>query len=233
MRRPYRGATTMTMQDLSSPFPDMPPPDILLAGRFEPAQARRYVHLPFEVFPGVRQLHLCYRYSDRVGSDPALTDGNTLDIGLFDERGIASGGPGFRGWSGSSKTAFTIDRDWATPPYSPGPIGAGMWHVLLGPYKVWERGLGYEVGIWFNLGLPPEVSEYARQRVLAPIDVPAPAAPGWYRGDLHCHTLHSDGDSWPADMLIAAAEAGLDFLGVTDHNTTNHHADYGPGGDGP
>jgi predicted metal-dependent phosphoesterase TrpH len=46
------------------------------------------------------------------------------------------------------------------------------------------------------------------------------------RGDLHCHTLHSDGDSWPAEMLAEAVTRGLDFLGVTDHNQTAHQADY-------
>jgi hypothetical protein len=54
----------------------------------------------------------------------------------------------------------------------------------------------------------------------------AAAEPGWLRGDLHCHTLYSDGDSWPADMLAQAVERGLDFLGVTDHNQTGHHAAY-------
>jgi len=33
-------------------------------------------------------------------------------------------------------------------------------------------------------------------------------------------------------MLHAATEAGLDFLGVTDHNNVAHHAAYGPGGNG-
>src|ERR671937_249674 len=58
----------------------------------------------------------------------------------------------------------------------------------------------------------------------------APAEAGWVRGDLHCHTLYSDGDSWPSEMLLAAAEAGLEFLGVTDHNSVAHHAEYGAGG---
>jgi hypothetical protein len=52
------------------------------------------------------------------------------------------------------------------------------------------------------------------------------AETGWLRGDLHCHTLHSDGDSWPTDMLADAVRRGLDFLGVTDHNQVGHHADY-------
>jgi hypothetical protein len=33
-------------------------------------------------------------------------------------------------------------------------------------------------------------------------------------------------------MLHAAAEVGLDFLGVTDHNNVAHHAAYGSGGGG-
>src|SRR5205085_750053 len=34
------------------------------------------------------------------------------------------------------------------------------------------------------------------------------------------------------EMLSAAAAAGLDFLGVTDHNNVAHQAAYGAGGDG-
>jgi hypothetical protein len=33
-------------------------------------------------------------------------------------------------------------------------------------------------------------------------------------------------------MLLAASEAGLDFLGTTDHNNVAHQLVYGPGGDG-
>src|SRR5215216_326628 len=45
------------------------------------------------------------------------------------------------------------------------------------------------------------------------------AEPGWVRGDLHCHSLYSDGDSWPSELLVRAAELGLDFLAITDHNS--------------
>jgi hypothetical protein len=199
----------------------LPPPDVELTGRFTPEQERRYDHRAFVVPPGARQLHLRYSYSDQVGSDPALRDGNTLDIGLFDERGIAPGSPGFRGWSGSNKGAFTIDRDWATPPYRPGPLGAGRWHVALGPYKVCPRGLDYRVRIWFDLGLPAPQRAPARPGPIARPRLPPAAEPGWLRGDPHCHTLYSDGDSWPEEARLAAAAAGLDFLSVTDHNNAN------------
>jgi len=50
---------------------------------------------------------------------------------------------------------------------------------------------------------------------------PVPAITGdWYRGDLHAHSTHSDGDS-PVDVVIrVAAERGLDFFELTDHDTS-------------
>ncbi|HEU4571361.1 MAG TPA: CehA/McbA family metallohydrolase, partial [Candidatus Limnocylindrales bacterium] len=204
-------------------------PDLVLEGRFTDADLRRYVTVPFEVPAGLHQLHVGYTYSDRIDSDPLLSGGNTLDIGLFDPRGSGTGSPGFRGWSGSHKDEFVVGEGWATPPYLAGPILPGTWQVLLGPYKVGPRGLDWRVEVRFDPGL--DAPDRDLVRVGKPTRPALPAArPGWLRGDLHCHTRYSDGDSWPAEMLHAGAEAGLDFLGVTDHNQVGHHAEYGPGG---
>jgi PHP domain len=200
--------------------------DITLRGWFDGTHEKRYAHVPFDVPPGVRALHVRYDYSERIPSDPLLSGGNTLDIGLFDPRGIAPSSPGFRGWSGSQKLEFSVTETWATPPYLAGPISPGQWHVLLGPYKVGPRGCDYQVAITFgeDAGPPPPHATTASAQPAA--GLPRAAEPGWLRGDLHCHTLHSDGDSWPADMLARAVERGLDFLGVTDHNQVGHQADY-------
>lgn len=203
-------------------------PDRVLTGRFEPGEEQRYVHVPFAVPDGVRQIHLRCGYSEKIGSDPNLTGGNTLDIGLFDEQGTGGSGPGFRGWSGSERLAFTVGDDWATPPYRPGPIGAGDWHVLLGPYKIGPRGLDYRIELFFNLNLTPE-DVAPSPPVSFPTGQRRSAEPGWVRGDLHCHTRHSDGDSWPGEVLAAAATAGLDFLGITDHNGVLPHDPPPPG----
>ncbi|MBA2465594.1 MAG: PHP domain-containing protein [Nocardioidaceae bacterium] len=40
------------------------------------------------------------------------------------------------------------------------------------------------------------------------------------RIDLHTHTNRSDGTDSPADLLQRAHEAGIDVLGLTDHDTT-------------
>lgn len=39
-----------------------------------------------------------------------------------------------------------------------------------------------------------------------------------YRGNVHIHTLYSDGTKWHAEVADAAIAAGLDFIIVTDHN---------------
>jgi len=204
-------------------------PDILLEGSFGAPDERRYVLVPFEVPPGVSQLEVRYSYTDRIDSDPLVGGGNTLDIGLFDPRGTGTGSAGFRGWSGSHKDVFVVGTEWATPPYAAGPMLPGTWNVLLGPYKVGPRGCDYRVEIRLDPGRPPFERDLVRTGEPSRPSLP-PARPGWLRGDLHCHTRYSDGDSWPAEMLHAATEAGLDFLGVTDHNNVAHQAEYGEGG---
>lgn len=199
--------------------------DVVLTGSFQKEHERRYAHVPFDVPAGVRGLRITYDYSHRIPSDPLLSGGNTLDIGLFDPRGIGASSPGFRGWSGSNKLEFTVAETWSTPPYLAGPILRGTWHVLLGPYKVGPRGCDYSVSIDFLSHVAEEPERLRAVQAARPSLMPA-AEPGWLRGDLHCHTLHSDGDSWPTDMLAHAVERGLDFLGVTDHNQVGHQADY-------
>jgi predicted metal-dependent phosphoesterase TrpH len=207
------------------------PPDIVLEGRFTEADQKRYSLVPFTLPPGVRQVHVRYSYSDRIDSDPMVSGGNTLDIGLFDPRGTETGSVGFRGWSGSHQLEFVVGEEWATPPYAPGPMPPGTWNVLLGPYKVGPRGCDWWIEIRCDPDLPPPEREMVRAGEPDRPSLPK-ARPGWLRGDLHCHTRYSDGDSWPPEMLHAATEAGLDFLGVTDHNNVAHHAAYGPGGNG-
>ncbi len=42
----------------------------------------------------------------------------------------------------------------------------------------------------------------------------------WLRGDLHMHSTHSDGDSPPSAVIDRAVEQGLDFIALTDHDTS-------------
>jgi len=44
---------------------------------------------------------------------------------------------------------------------------------------------------------------------------PLPAQ--WFQGNTHAHTLNSDGDSTPDDVVRWYREHGYDFVFVTDH----------------
>ncbi len=194
-------------------------PDIVLDGVFVEEQECSMTHIPFDVPDGVSQLLIDITYNDRIGSSPLERGGNTLDIGLFDEQGTDSGGPGFRGWSGSEKTRLVIGADWATPPYRAGRPCGGTWHLLLGPYKIGPNGLHWEARVWLDPGIAvPEPQPMPALSGLYRPRIAAAAEPGWYRGDLHMHTIYSDGDGTPAEVAVAAFEAGLDFFGITDHN---------------
>lgn len=51
---------------------------------------------------------------------------------------------------------------------------------------------------------------------------------GWYRGDLHVHSARSRGGQLtPGQLADAARVSGLDFIGVTEHNTTDTHDAFG------
>jgi hypothetical protein len=49
----------------------------------------------------------------------------------------------------------------------------------------------------------------------------------WFRGDFHCHTTHSDGELSPPQLAAVAVAHGLDFVFVTDHNTTSTFGRFG------
>lgn len=209
------------------------PGAIQFSVRFEPNEEKIWKHIPFQIPEGVDQFHISISYNDRINSNPLLKGGNTLDVGLFDPQGIESGSPGLRGWSGSVRTEITIDRDWATPPYRAGEIQPGEWNLLLGAYKTSNNGLNAEVTVILHSDhTAPEVPPIANLAEIPPARLPEPAEAGWYRGDLHIHTVYSDGDSYPHEVAAAVYKAGLDFYGITDHNRAQSPIPLVPHGDG-
>ncbi|MHC3469291.1 CehA/McbA family metallohydrolase [Streptomyces sp. 7R007] len=177
-----------------------------------------YVYVPVDVPPSVRELRVSYTY-DRP-SVPAGTQGNALDIGLFDERGTERG---FRGWSGGARSEFFVRADDATPGYVPGPVREGTWHVALGPYTVAPQGLSYELTVTLTYGEPGETP-----RPVYPPERARGRGRAWYRGDCHLHSRHSDGRRTPEEIAALARAAGLDFINSSDHNTHSSHAHWAP-----
>ncbi len=177
--------------------------------------ASAWQYLPVEVPPGAcgLRVELAYDHSAAV-----------LDLGCL-------GPAGFRGWSGGARRSFVITSGAATPGYLAGELEPGRWQVMLGLYQVPPGGVAYRV--------PAEIS--SRPGELAPAPAPAPPPPlpdagrpparvlpaaagrRWLAGDLHTHTVHSDGQQTVPALARYAASLGLDFVAVTDHNTVSHH----------
>ena len=191
---------------------------IVFRQHLRPEHVGEYVLLPFEVPADSARLEIEYSYDLAVAPVQGAPSGNALDLGLFDAHGADFGSAaGFRGWSGTARQRIFVAPDGASPGYLPGPLYPGLWHVLLGLYRLHPSGCSYEVTIRLTRGPAAEP---------APLVWPMPEVKPearWYRGDLHCHSHHSEATGTLADLCGAARAQGLDFLVVTEHNTISHH----------
>jgi hypothetical protein len=172
-----------------------------------------FMEIPIYLPPGVTRLDVGFEY--------AKADDCALDIGILDSSATRyPARSGFRGWSGSARKSFFVATDGATPGYYAGPMPDGLWTVLIGMYRVPESGA--PVCLSFIADAAPREMSALRQHAS-----PRRDQPGWYRGDLHCHTFHSDAKGPPDLLEDNARRAGLDFLAVTDHNTTTQWQYFG------
>jgi hypothetical protein len=160
----------------------------------EPGQQGLYLFLPFTLPANVESIRLQYkypRYDESRGADGFLArrEINIIDLGLIDPGGEQVGA------SGSDKSEIWVGERAATPGYRPTRLEPGEWKILVGAYKVAPGGVTvqYEVTVTFK-----------ERR--------------WLKGDLHTHTLASDGVLTAEELGWRALRHGLDFLAITDHN---------------
>jgi len=190
-----------------------PHPSLVLHGTLTYADFHAFKMIPFHVPPGVKRITVDIAFTGMKERKAAVFPG------IFDPNG-------FRGYG---RTHFTISTVDATPPFLPGAIPAGKWGLLLG---VDDIAKGYVSHWTAEIHFMNSVDGVSSPTDALPVLNPKP---GWYRGDLHSHTGHSDGVCnsqsghpvpCPAFKLMEAAAARkLDFLAITDHNTTSTYND--------
>jgi hypothetical protein len=147
--------------------------------------------------PNTASLSLAYHYERQQESNLQVANGhftarqetNIIDLGLVDATGVQVGA------SGSDKSEIYLDESHATPGYTPSPLVPGEWQIIVGAYHVAPEG----VTVTYELTFTP------KHRVLL-------------KGDLHAHTLASDGVLSAEELAWHARRHGLDFLAITDHN---------------
>jgi hypothetical protein len=185
-------------------------------GAFTDPKTPDWHYLPFRVPRGVRAIEVRYDFTPHDTGLGFST--NVVDLGIFDPSGKGLGNAeGFRGWSGGARRHVRLTRHWATPGYLAGPITPGRWNVVLGPFLITAPGTPWHVTVTLEHGPPVRPAFVAHP---APTSVPG-SGPGWYRGDLHTHSVHSDGRWTPHQLVEQARANGLDFLGTSDHNTSS------------
>ena len=188
-------------------------------GTLTAQDSKRHIPHAFVVPPACRQLTLRLEYA------PARVDAirNMITLTLFDPHGFR--GAGHRQ---GNVHAVQLTDELATRGYLAGPLPAGQWvvqldtHMILpGPEVTYRLDVETVCGDEPLLPALPDLTGVGRVDQTPVFDAVANPNPGWYRGDLHSHTLHSDA-AWDVDDLVAAArQIGLDFLALTDHNTTS------------
>ena len=175
--------------------------EIRFTRTFSSVDERRYFTLPFDVPAGIDRIEFSYaypRFRDEIRQDgTARIEANIVDLGIYDAA------ENLRGWSGSQRHEAFVSDSEATPGYKRGPVREGRWAIVLGVYKV-ESTLTVEVAV----RLVPKV-----RLLLA--------------GDIHMHTVNSDGDYATADVIEYCRRAGLDFMALTDHNNTEQNKEIG------
>ncbi len=156
-----------------------------------------YFTIPFTVPDGIECILINYKYLRRPpveqplenGTFTAKTEMNIIDIGVVDAQGVQVG------VSGSDKTEIFLSETRSTPGYTAGPIAAGEWQIVVGAYKVDLDGVDVHYTIRFTR---------KTMRLL--------------KGDLHVHSVGSDGVHTVEELGFKARANGLDFLAITDHN---------------
>lgn len=202
----------------SEPAPQPAPQQIVLTGEIARADHQSYREIPFTVPPGTKNIAIDFAYTGKENR-------TVIDIGVRDPDGQ-------RGWSGGNKSHIEIGSQAATPSYRAGPIEAGEWKLVLGIPNIREgQTASYKATVSFSRAPDrPTAGSGVRKAATSP----HADASKWRRGDFHTHTAHSDGSCGPEGergpcptlaTSIAARDAGLDFVAVTDHNTITQLAD--------
>ena len=175
----------------------MPEKMIKIDLQIDHKQQGSYFTVPFEVPSGIESIDLVYTYPRRPSSEEQLPNGvftaapelNIVDLGLVAPDGRQVGA------SGSDKTRIRISESEATPGYKACAIIPGRWQIIVGAYKIAAEGITvhYEIAL-----------QEKSLRLL--------------KGDLHVHSIASDGVHTYEELALKARANGLDFLAVTDHN---------------
>jgi hypothetical protein len=179
---------------------------IELAGSLSSADMRKTSPVFFEVPEDVTSIHFLFKYEPMFAEDQRLS--HQIRLMIFDTNGPRCAVTKLQA------DGVTISEAQATPGGTPGPIPAGRWRFfILVDRLLSDSPVTYKMTISMSFDSIP-----TQPKVWEPGTVAARGA-GWYRGDLHAHTTHSDGHWNVSDLVQFWRDREVDFMTLSDHNT--------------
>ena len=157
---------------------------------------------------GTSAIHIAFSY------DPPFSEGqryhNQMSLSVADPDGPRGVYYLLRDYG------ITISANQATPGFRPGPLPAGRWTIDVDVYRLLPPN-----DVTYTIDVTLDDTPLEGEPVLYPRAERKARGPGWYRGDLHAHSVHSDA-RWDIPDLVAFAKSQkLDFVSLTDHNTVS------------
>ena len=169
---------------------------------------KKHIPFPVQVPPGTRSLSIRMSYAPHIVEQIS----NLLTLTVLDPAG-------FRGAAHRNAEVMevVIQDKAASPGFFPGPVQPGEWTILVDTHMIMpDVPLHLELVVTGADQLDSALPTIPTAEALA---ARPSRGPGWYRGDFHAHTIHSDGDWDVADLVAFALDNHLDFTTLSDHNT--------------
>ena len=194
------------------------------SGVLTAAQIKQHIGHTFDLPTGISSLSIHFTYS------PGHVAGgiNMLTLTVLDPNGFR--GAGHRhapDINGRATHHVDIGVATATPGYIPGPLPAGTWTIQIDTHSVLsDAPVTYTIDITGNNDSAMNGAGVPAHALMPKPIASAKQRSGWYRGDLHAHTTHSDA-TWDVAAFAAFMRArGLDFATLSDHNTVSGLAEW-------
>lgn len=160
-----------------------------------------------------------------------VTDQFQLYAALFDPNGTFRGHVQCPGGPGSREQRFVISESTVSPGCIAGVIVPGQWTVRIDLDRFRESGefsLRVVLGTEGVCSVSTEPAGDPTNAVHSPRTTHADEAHSasvWLKGELHSHSVHSDGQNSVQEILAEASRLGLDFFALSDHFTWSHWAE--------
>lgn len=162
--------------------------------RVTKAQEKQFLRVYFDVPKDVESITVSYNYKGDSANSMPSGEKNVIDLALLDNEGNEVGA------SGSMARSVIVSESYSSPGYKRLAVKQGKWCIICGAYLVKEA----ELDIFYTIDFKMKAYRYIK-------------------GDLHMHTINSDGRLTVLELAKMASKLGLDFIMTSDHNNFAHN----------